>query len=272
MTNNYGPNGRSIPVFVEPAVEPDRMFTESEVGGGGYVLPVATAAVLGGIKDGAGVTVDAGGVLSLDIATAAALGGVKDGTGVTVDAGGVLSLDIATAAALGGVKIGAGVTVDAEGVISVPAAAQALITIIQDQKAQNTAGGTFTSGAWRTRDLNTYQVNQIGLAALNANRFVLPAGTYEIAALAAAIAVDYHKLQLYNVTDGAAVSIIGSSNYANATSFQDKAALWGVFTIAANKTFELQHYCSTTKATVGFGIATNLATEVYTIVNLRKVA
>ena len=27
--------------------------------------------------------------------------------------------------------------------------------IIADQKTQNTAGGTFTSGAWRTRDLNT---------------------------------------------------------------------------------------------------------------------
>ena len=27
--------------------------------------------------------------------------------------------------------------------------------IIADQKAQNTAGGTFTSGAWRTRDLQT---------------------------------------------------------------------------------------------------------------------
>lgn len=30
-----------------------------------------------------------------------------------------------------------------------------IIVILQDQKAQNTDGGTFTSGAWRTRDLNT---------------------------------------------------------------------------------------------------------------------
>ena len=29
------------------------------------------------------------------------------------------------------------------------------IAIIEDQKSAGTAGGTFTSGAWRTRDLNT---------------------------------------------------------------------------------------------------------------------
>lgn len=36
-------------------------------GGGGYVLPVATASVLGGVKDGAGVSVDLSGVLSADV-------------------------------------------------------------------------------------------------------------------------------------------------------------------------------------------------------------
>ena len=38
-------------------------------GGGGYVLPVATATVLGGVKDGAGVSVDLSGVLSADVRT-----------------------------------------------------------------------------------------------------------------------------------------------------------------------------------------------------------
>ena len=40
---------------------------------------------------------------------------------------------------------------------------------IQDQKPQGTYGGTFTAGAWRTRDLNTVLTNTITGASLAAN-------------------------------------------------------------------------------------------------------
>ena len=50
-------------------------------------------------------------------------------------------------------------TVDAQGRITAAAngtsGAGESRAYVEDQKAQNTAGGTFTSGAWRTRDLNT---------------------------------------------------------------------------------------------------------------------
>lgn len=61
-----------------------------------YTLPVATNTVLGGVKQGTNVTIDADGVISaafvLGTATTADLGGVKiDGTTITIDANGVIS-------------------------------------------------------------------------------------------------------------------------------------------------------------------------------------
>jgi hypothetical protein len=41
-----------------------------EAAAGSYTLPVATTVVLGGVKDGAGITIDAGGVVSVDYGTA----------------------------------------------------------------------------------------------------------------------------------------------------------------------------------------------------------
>ncbi len=38
---------------------------------------------------------------------------------------------------------------------------------VRDEQLQNTAGGTFTSGAWRTRTLNTVKTNTIGGASLS---------------------------------------------------------------------------------------------------------
>ena len=98
-----------------------------------YSLPIATASVLGGIKVGSNLSINATtGVLdatysyTLPTASTTVLGGVKvDGTTITINGSGVISgastysLPIATASVLGGVKIGAGVSVDAGGIISV---------------------------------------------------------------------------------------------------------------------------------------------------------
>jgi len=54
-------------------------------------LPVATATVLGGVKDGTGVVVAADGKLDLTPATTTALGGVKQGQGTTIAADGTVS-------------------------------------------------------------------------------------------------------------------------------------------------------------------------------------
>lgn len=72
--------------------------------GGGYVLPTATASVLGGVKIGSGISIDGSGVISassgytLPTATNSVLGGVKIGSGVTITDG-VISVSTNYAAA-----------------------------------------------------------------------------------------------------------------------------------------------------------------------------
>src|SRR6266516_1340078 len=40
---------------------------------------------------------------------------------------------------------------------------------VRDEKSAGTVGGTFSSGAWRTRTLNTTKTNEIGSASLSSN-------------------------------------------------------------------------------------------------------
>lgn len=143
---------------------------------------------------------------------------------------------------------------------------------LQDQKATNTDGGTFTSGDWRTRTLNTEVTDEIG-STLSSNQFTLPAGTYEINATAPARNVGSHKLRLRNITDGSD-TLIGISEYMSPTNTgANRATLRGRFTIAAEKTFELQHRCSSSESTVGFGAASNFSvTEIYADVMVWRVA
>lgn len=57
-----------------------------------YVLPAATASVLGGVKQGASVTIAGDGTLTIKAPTATVLGGVKAGAGVTIAADGTISV------------------------------------------------------------------------------------------------------------------------------------------------------------------------------------
>lgn len=143
----------------------------------------------------------------------------------------------------------------------------------QDQKANNTPGGTFTQAAWRTRDLNTAVVNTITGASLASNQITLPVGTYHIEASAPAYIVNSHKTQLYSVTASAAL-LLGTSEYCDAGGYtQTTSKVSGFFTLAAPAVLELQHYCQSTEATDGFGKATNFGVvEVYSRVMLLKVA
>src|SRR4051794_9968990 len=71
----------------------------------------------------------------------------------------------------------------------------------QDQQAQATDAGTFTSGAWRTRVLTTEVADTGSHGSLATNQITLDAGTYRVEASAPAFAVDHHQLRLQNITD-----------------------------------------------------------------------
>jgi len=129
---------------------------------------------------------------------------------------------------------------------------------VRDEKAGANGGG-FTSGAWRTRDLNTIKTNEITGASLSSNQITLPAGTYYIDASAPAYDPRRHQTALYNITDSS-FEIIGTSEYSTTTDdVQTRSFVLGRFTISAQKTFELQHRCEVTKATFGFGVGSNFS-------------
>lgn len=128
---------------------------------------------------------------------------------------------------------------------------------VRDIKAAGTNGGTFTSGAWQTRDLNTVDTNEISGASLAVNVLTLPAGVYYFKSRAPAYRVEFNVSRLYNNTDAA---VIYEGDVADAISGDTGTTVFmsGRFTIAGTKAIELQHRCSATRAGDGFGVGADL--------------
>lgn len=152
---------------------------------------------------------------------------------------------------------------------------------IKDAKSSGTFGGTFTSGAWQTRTLNTlsgdtsFIILSGGTTGTDgtATQFTLPSGKYRFKAIAPAFVVQSHKAKLRNITDSSD-EILGSSeecDSAGATAHVTSSIVEGEINISETKTFELQHRCSTTGATSGFGRAVNFGVdEVYAQIEITK--
>lgn len=157
------------------------------------------------------------------------------------------------------------------------------IAFLKDVKSATTLGGTFTSGSWQTRTLNTLENSQSWISQVtgggettgtdgNATQFTLTAGKYRIRAAVPGYAVQFHKAKLYNITD-TSDEIIGTAHFSTSETVdaEDKSEIVGVFTISSTKTFEIQHRCSSTKSSNGFGRAAGFSTiEVYTQVEIER--
>ena len=153
--------------------------------------------------------------------------------------------------------------------------------IICDQKTAGSTGGTFTSGAWRTRDLNTEIADPSGIVAIASEQFTLGAGTYLIKWSAPACQVQEHQTRLYDVT-GAAVIISGSSENAenNAVGYvatQNQVTIKSIgfarVTPSGDNIYRIEHRSAVTKSSFGFGIAGNFSElERYTMVEIYKEA
>ena len=143
--------------------------------------------------------------------------------------------------------------------------------LLQNRQAQNTGGGTATSGSWGTIPLNTEQEDTDSIVDSSAlPAFSLGAGTYMIQASSAFMNVTDCQMRLYNVTD-AEVTIVGPSCLmSNDDSIQSN--LIGTFTIAGTKQFRLEYRVSVTFATYGLGSPANFGTEVYQQVFITKLS
>ena len=143
--------------------------------------------------------------------------------------------------------------------------------LLKDTKSQNTDGGTFTSGAWRTRDLNTEISDEDGIVSISSNQFTLAAGNYFIKFQAPGLKVNFHQARLRNITDS--ISYNGTSEYSqNTDAFQTVSFGVARVAITGSKVFEVQHRCTDTKTTDGFGQpAYGFGDEsIYTLVEIFK--
>lgn len=149
--------------------------------------------------------------------------------------------------------------------------------VVRDEKGASTAGGTFTTGAVRTRDLNTEHFDPDGIVSLSSNQFTLQAGTYFIRWSAPAFNASRHVSQLYNVTDTSIVEF-GTSEYTQSDSNTTTHSTGNArVTIASAKAFEIRHENQNTSVGNGFGIGVSHATStttvsVYTVVEIFKEA
>ncbi len=145
-----------------------------------------------------------------------------------------------------------------------------------DQKAANTDGGTFTSGSFVARTLNTVQGSRGSTIALGSNQVTLTKGyKYWVQASAPGYHVDSHRLRLYNTTDTATEISGGNANASAASNAYTTARLSGVVDLIAagtNEVFELQHRCETTRATDGMGVGVNWGeVEVYAKIEIWRI-
>lgn len=144
---------------------------------------------------------------------------------------------------------------------------------IQDQKAHGTDGGSFTSGSWQQRVLNTLSDPESIVTSLVSNQFILPAGTYTVIVEAPALQVDIHQVRLQNVTDGTFAYGMKAFTLSAGSEASSTSVLHIVFTISGAKTFQVDHRCQTTKTFqgLGYGNAGDFGNvEVYTSVMITK--
>lgn len=128
---------------------------------------------------------------------------------------------------------------------------------VVDEKSDGTHGGSFSSGLWRTRTLNVERADTGNIAALASNRVTLPAGTYRCYASAPAYKVNSHQIRLRNIT-GSATLLVGSVERTESTQFTgNRSVLAGLFTLGVSSALEVQHRCSTTANTTGYGEGTS---------------
>jgi len=145
---------------------------------------------------------------------------------------------------------------------------------VQDQKTAGTDGGTFTSGAWRTRDLNTEVKTSLFGASLSSNQITLLAGVYKISGNTPAYSVSDSKNRLYNITDN---SLIfeggGGKSHTSNVYTSNNIPFKGDCSFESTSIIELQHQCASTKTSNGFGTAMTFTVdhETYSDITIEKI-
>jgi hypothetical protein len=135
-----------------------------------------------------------------------------------------------------------------------------------------TNGGTFSSGSWQVRTLNTSDIDPGTGITLSSNQISIPAGTYIIEASAPGCNVGNHAIRLYNVTSSTVDAFGTSENSSNndVVFISTRSSLKLKLVLNQTTVYELQHICQNTRIGDGLGSASGWQTEVYSTVFIQK--
>lgn len=127
---------------------------------------------------------------------------------------------------------------------------------VQHKLPGATGSGTFTAGAWRDRPLNYVALNEITGASFDSltSKITLPAGKYEVSGVSYAFYVQCNTARLYNLTKDEVI-IIGTAGLSNVDQGYNNSGseIYGRFELTEETEIQLHHWCSTSRATDGFG-------------------
>ena len=145
------------------------------------------------------------------------------------------------------------------------------IAIFNEQQTSGTDGGASTSGSFIKRTLNTTVVNNITGCSIASSVITLPAGTYSVLAFAPFVSGSSIRIKLRNTTDSTD-TLFSQNLYGAVANAGSSSLMSGVFTIAASKNFEVQYRVSNGIASFGLGAASNFGTEIYTSIQITRIA
>ena len=153
-------------------------------------------------------------------------------------------------------------------------AANSPTAIFNEQQASGTSGGTFTSGSWVKRVLNTTVINTITGCSIASSVITLGAGTYNVTAYAPAFQVNSHKTRLQNTTAGTTI-VLGMNAYTSTSGYATAHSILNVvFTLTGSTNIELQDQSQATGTTNGLGVTVGIASinETYSQIQIVQTA
>ncbi len=144
---------------------------------------------------------------------------------------------------------------------------------IREARATGVDAGSFTSGSWINRTLNTIVTNTIPgvswVADVPTGRVmpILPDGTYKVTWSSPAHNVNRHQTRLYDNTNLVALLVGSTENTTGSVSTEvastTRSIYKGLLTTSGNGELILQHKCSNTQNTTGLGSSANTGEPEY---------
>lgn len=150
-----------------------------------------------------------------------------------------------------------------------------IIEYIELHGARSSGGddGTFTAGAWEKRTVNAEIADLGSNVTIASSVITIQAGTYDCFIRCPAHKVDSHQAKLRNTSDSSDELIGSVALSAAADGMMTDSIIQGRFIITTQKNFEVQHICTTTRNTDGFGVGiASSVSNIFTTIVMKKVS